>query len=187
MRKKSYLYFYLSCFFAQKLSSANSKVSDLTENSLLVLFFIFAHSREMYNVTKSSASIKGFFLSNCFYCVFQTERNFIQLSLSSWWGLWWPARPPRPARRCPGPSASSGTSPSPPWSSLLWSATLQSSGLWHVITFCLFYQWMQNAIVICSQNVMNWTFLPTLHLLDIHRYDKLQTVHNSHSLMTISL
>ena len=56
-------------FFAQKLSSANSKVSDLTENSLLVLFFIFAHSREMYNVTKSSASIKGFFLSNCFYCV----------------------------------------------------------------------------------------------------------------------
>ena len=149
--------------------------------------FIFAHPRELCNVTKSSASIKGFFLSNCFYCVFQTERNFIQLSLSSWWGLWWPARPPRPARRCPGPSASSGTSPSPPWSSLLWSATLQSSGLWHVITFCLFYQWMQNAIVICSQNVINWTFLPTLHLLDIHRYDKLQTVHNSLSLTTISL
>ena len=76
LRKKSYLYFYLSCFFAQKLSSANSKVSDLTENSLLVLFFIFAHSREMYNVTKSSASIKGFFLSNCFLLRISNREKF---------------------------------------------------------------------------------------------------------------
>ena len=87
---------------------------------------------------------------------------FLKTFLPSWWLPWWPARPPRPARRCPGPWASSGTSPSPPWSSPLSSATLLSSGLSHVITLYLFHQWLDAK---CNKSQM-W-FPPILRMIRI--------------------
>ena len=85
-----------------------------------------------------------------------------QIFLFSWWLPWWRARRPRPARRWPGPWASSGTSPSPPWSSPLSSATLQSSGLSHVITLYPFHHWLDAK---CNKSQM-W-FSPILEMIRI--------------------
>ena len=92
---------------------------NLAESLFFFLFHLFAHSKSRWMLCYQ----RVFLFHSKFLSVFfltDLTANFranITTLLSSWCLRWWPVPVRRPTWRCPGPWASSGISPSPPWSS----------------------------------------------------------------------